>query len=239
MSRPLSSLPPSIEHRLSGWIRIQERLSQHEEPRIRPTITLSRQFGCEGFPLAERLKILMEESSAEPWNIYDKTLLEKVALEEGISMDLLKKLGDITRRLEALGLNAPGHVTHDAAFEKVAKYLLEIAKVGNAVIVGRGGAILCHELKNSFHFRLEASFEWRVQSIMKRLELPQKEAEETVKTNSKLRDKFISQCLGANVGDLQHYDAVFNNERHSVEAMAQAITAYVKQAWEDKTYFKT
>ncbi len=238
MSRSFASLPPSVEQRHSGWIQIQERLSKHVEPRIRPSLTLSRQFGCEGFPLAERLKVLMEEGSGEPWNIYDKTLIEKVAQDEGISMDFLKKLGDLTRRLESLGLNAPGHVTHDAAFEKVAKYLLEIAKVGNAIIVGRGGAILCRELKNSFHFRLEASFEWRVHSLMKRLELPQKEVEETVKANSRLRDKFISQCLGANVGDLQHYDAVFNNERHGVGAMAQAITAYVKQAWEDKTYFK-
>ena len=206
MSTTLSSLPPSVEQRIAGWIRIQERLAHQVEPKIRPSITLSRQFGCEGFPLAERLKALMEAGSAELWNIYDKTLLEKVAHDEGISMDLLKKMGDLTRRLEALGLHPSTHVNQDAAFEKVANCLLQIAKAGNAIIVGRGGAI--------------------------------KEVEETVKTNSKLRDKFISHCLGANVGDLQHYDAVFNNERHSLEIIAQSITTYVKRAWEDKTYFK-
>ncbi|MBP1628896.1 MAG: cytidylate kinase [Holophagaceae bacterium] len=238
MSRTFSSLPPSVEQRLSGWVMIQERLAHHVEPKLRPTITISRQFGCEGFPLAERLKVLMEEVSGESWNIYDKTLLEKVAEDEGISMNLLRKMGDIVRRLELLGLNSGNYVTQDAAFEKVAKHILQIAKVGNALIVGRGGAILCHELTNSFHFRMEASFEWRVQSLMERLDLPQDEVEKTVKTRSKLRDKFISQCLNANVGDLQHYDAVFNNERHSVEAIAQAILAYVREAWEDKSYFR-
>ena len=113
----------------------------------------------------------MEAGSAELWNIYDKTLLEKVAHDEGISMDLLKKMGDLTRRLEALGLHPSTHVNQDAAFEKVANCLPPDRQGGYAIIVGRGGAILCHDLNNCFHFRLEASFEWRVHSLMKRLAL--------------------------------------------------------------------
>jgi hypothetical protein len=238
MSTPYSSLSSSIEQRLAGWEQIQYRLAHAPEPKIRPTITLSRQFGCEGFPLADYLKGLMEDVSGEPWNIYDKSLVEKVAHDEDISLRLLKGLGDMSHALEALGLHSSTHVGHDAAFEKVAKAIVQIAAMGNAVIVGRGGSILCKDMKNCFHFRIEASFEWRVASIMKRLELTKGEAEEMVKTNSKLRDKFISQCLGEEVSDLKHYCAVFNNERYSVHEMGAAILAYVRSGWAEKGYFK-
>jgi cytidylate kinase len=238
MTKPFASLTPSIEHRLAAWEQIQYRLARPAETKIRPTITLSRQFGCEGFPLAEYLKARMEEASGEPWNIYDKSLVEKVAHDEAISLRLLKNLGDITHALEALGLYPSTHVTHDEAFEKVAKAIVQIATVGNAIIVGRGSAILCKELKNCYHFRLEAGFDWRVASIMKRLEMSREEAEAQVKTNTKLREKFISQCLGENITELKHYNAVFNNERHSLQEIAAAILAYVKSGWPEKGYFK-
>lgn len=238
MSKPFSSLTPSVEQRLGAWEQIQYRLAHQAEPRIRPTITLSRQFGCEGFLLAEHLKTLFEEASGEAWNIYDKSLVEKVAQDEAISLRLLRNLGDMSHALEALGLHPSTHVSHDAAFEKVAKSITQIAVLGNAIIVGRGGAILCKDMKNCFHFRLEAGFEWRVASLMKRLEMDRKEAEESVKTNSKLREKFISQSLGEDITALKHYDAVFNNEHHSARETAAAIFAYVKSGWPGKGYFK-
>ncbi len=238
MARSLSSLSPSIERRLAGWEQIQYRLAHAPEPKIRPTLTLSRQFGCEGFPLAEHLKALFEEATGESWNIYDKSLIEKVAQDEDISLQLLKNLGDMSHMLEALGLHPSTHITHDAAFEKVAKAIVQIAALGNAVIVGRGSSILCRDLRNCFHFRLEASFDWRVASIMKRLDVERKEAEEMVKTNTKLREKFVSQCLGETVSDLKHYHAIFNNERQTIREIGAAILAYVRQGWTEKGTFK-
>lgn len=238
MSRPLSSLSPMIEHRLAGWEQIQYRLAHAPEPRTRPTITLSRQFGCEGFPLAERLKDLFEKASGEPWNIYDKTLIEKVALDEGLSLQLLQNLGDNTHALEALGLHSSTYVSHDQAFAKIAKAILQIAAVGNAVIVGRGGSVVCQSLKNCYHFRLEAGFEWRVQSIMTRLELGRKEAEKLVTSNMKLREKFINQCVGTDLAELKHYSAIFNNERCTPAQMGLTILACVKAGWPEPGYFQ-
>jgi cytidylate kinase len=239
VARSYSSLPPGVEQRLAGWTRIQEGLAKQPEPRIRPTITISRAFGCDGFPLAERLKGLMDHASSELWNIYDKSLIEKVAEDERISLTLLQNLGDMSRAIEAYGLLPKHYITHDEAFNKVAKYITQIAGVGNAIIVGRGGAILCQGMKNCFHFRLEASFEWRVASMAKRLDISVHESEKLVKSNSKAREQFLRECLGAKDGDIANYDAIFNNEHHSVDDIAAAILAYVKQAWEDKRYFKS
>jgi cytidylate kinase len=153
-----------------------------------------------------------------------------VALDEGIPRRLLNDLGDPTRSLEAYGFHPRGEVTHDMAFTKVAQAILTLAGQGHSIIVGRGGAILCHGLANAFHFRLEAGLEWRVASIVRRLGVTREEAEKLVKLQTRQRDQFIKDALGADVGDRSYYDAVFNNERHSVDQIAAAITAFVLSA---------
>jgi len=238
MAMSPSSLLPSVEHRLSAWAEVQYRLSNPPRRAPRPTITISRRFGCEGFPLAERLKGLAEEASGEPWTIHDRALIESVAREEGISIAILRNLGETSRTLEALGASVPTHVTHDKAFEKIASYIVQIALVGNAIVVGRGGAILCGGMSNCYHFRLEAGLEWRVRTIMRRHEVSRREAEHLAETGSKQRERFVSYSLGADVADPGHYDAIFNNERHTVEDMAAAVLAYVRSAFPDRSYFK-
>lgn len=226
------SLPPSVQERLSGWVQIQERrLKAPAVFRPGPTITLSRAFGCEGFPLALRLQDLLFTSTGEAWSLFDKALIEKVAQDEGISLRLLTDLGDPTRGLEAFGFHPVGRVTHDEAFAKVAGTLVKIAAQGHAIIVGRGGAILCRDLENAFHFRLEAGDAWRVASVMRRNGVSHAEAEKLVKTQTGLRDRLIQERLGADVADRRFYDAVFNNERHSVDQIAAAIQAFVVSAW--------
>ncbi|MBI4911186.1 MAG: cytidylate kinase-like family protein [Acidobacteria bacterium] len=238
MSRPISSLSPDIERRLAGWVRIQERLPANAPVKLCPTITLSREFGCEGFPLAERVKELLEGATGEPWNLFDKSLIELVAKEEDIPLRLLRNLGDMSRAIEAFGLHASDRVTHDMAFDKVSKYMLQIAKVGNAILVGRGSAILCQGLRNCFHFRLVAGLDWRVERYRSRTGLSREEALAQVKENSRNRERFVSQCLGEDVTQPRFYDAVFNNEHHGIEQIAQAILAYVRAGWEEPGTFR-
>ncbi len=225
------NLPPSVEERLSGWMRIQERRAKApDEFSGGLTLTLSRAYGCEGFPLAVRIQERLNAAQGGVWSVFDKALIEKVALDEGISLRLLRDLGDESRSLEAFGFHPRGLVTNDEAFAKVAAALVEVARQGHAIIVGRGGAVLCHDLPNAFHFRLEASHAWRVDAIMRRTGASRAEAETQLKQASRIRDQFIQERLGADVTDRRYYDAVFNNERHSLDAIADAIVAYISSA---------
>ena len=238
MAKLLSSAAPDIEQRLAGWMKIQERHVSPAGIKLRPAITLSRQFGCQGFPLAERLKTLFEDASGEPWNIFDKSLIEMVAKQEGISLSLLQRLGDMSRVIETFGLHSPRLVTHDLAFDKVARYVVQIAKLGNAIMVGRGAAILCKGFPNCYHFRLIGSHEWRVSNYAHQAGLSREEAEAEVAVNGERRDKFVSHCLGQNLADPQFYDAIFNNDRRGIEEISHAILAFVRNAWEDRKYFQ-
>ncbi len=239
MSSSISSLVPNIEHRLAGWVRIQERQAAPPEPRRRPTITLSREFGCEGFPVSERLQTLFEEATGEAWTLFDKALMEKIALDEGVSPWVLERLGQMPRVFDALGFKPMGSaLSQDALYEKVVRCIAPIALEGNAIIVGRGGAILCQRLSNCFHFRLIAGLRWRIETYARRARVPLGEAEQIVRTSSEHRTRFISKHLGAEIADPRYFDAVFNNERHTAEEISRAIFAYVKSAWHDHELFK-
>lgn len=236
MARHLASLSPSIEHRLAAWQQIQRRLLDQPKPRLRPTITLSRAFGCEGYPVAERLRQDFEARTGEPWLVYDKALLEAVAKQEGVPVAELERLGDV-RSLDTLGLGASNYYQQLSELDAVGRRLVQFAHLGNAIIVGRGGAALTRGFKNCFHFRLDASFEYRVKSMAARLELDAGEAQELVRVNSRERDRFVAERFKVNLADLSLYDAVFNNERHSIAEISAAVVAYVARAWPDPELF--
>lgn len=237
MTNTFNALPPGVEQREAAWIKLQERLVRPQQTAIRPTITISRQYGCEGNALASRLKDLLEGASGEAWTVFDKALVERVAADEHLSKDLLTRLGDESRDQDVLRSHF-GYLTHDDAYARLAKHLIQIARAGCAIVVGRGGAVLCHDLRNCFHVRLVASPAFRAEALAHRRGIPLTEAEEMVRVQSRRREAFISENLHTDITSSRWYDAVFNNERQGVESMAQACFSLVRSAWPDAAYFR-
>lgn len=227
MSERYAHLVPSVERRLSTWISIHQTRAAGGQRGQRPTITISRRFGCEAFPLCERLKDILEKLTGEVWNIYDKALIERVSQDEHLSLAVLQDLGGPSRAIDRLGFFVPGYQTQTEMFRHIPKYVARIAETGNAIIVGRGGAIVTHEMPHCYHFRLEASLEFRVASLARRMEVSEAEARKIVHEGERTREQFVDECLHATVADPSWYDAVYNNARHSVTEIARSIAAYV------------
>ncbi len=176
-------------------------------------------------------------ASGQPWAVFDRALVDQVASDENLSRELLHHLGDESHAQDVLRTHF-GYLTHDDAYAKLVKHLVQIASAGCAIIVGRGGAVVCQDLKNCLHIRLVGSFSFRAATMARRLELPLAEAEELVRTQSKLREKFISDCLHADITSYHWYDVVFNNERQPVETIAQACLHLVLSGWPGRSNLK-
>ena len=231
MSKSYGQLIPSVERRLSTWFGITAQRAPDTPPGSRPAITVSRRFGCEGYPLSVHLKSLLEARTGETWNIYDKALLELVSQDEDLSMKVLSDLGNPSSSADSIGFLVPGYLRHSEVFKHIPKYILRIAQAGNAIIVGRGGAVITRKLDNCFHFRLEADLDFRVATIARRMELSEAEARRVVKENEESREKFLEDVLRSSLTDATIYDAVYNNARHGVIEIAHSIVAYVTEAW--------
>jgi len=216
-------LIPNIDRRLSAWVSIQERLKEEPRREQKPTITISRQFGSEGFPLAEVLKDLLEKKTGDTWTIFDKTLIERVSHEANLSKHLLTNLGDASKAFDTLATIIPGMRTHTEAYQILARYLIRIALDGCAIIVGRGGAVLTQHLPHCFHFRVEATIEDRIHSIQRRLGLPLEEAKKLVVENQKKSDQFIENFLNCSISDWRYYHAVYNSSKTKVSNIALSI----------------
>jgi len=222
---PIEKLIPSVDRRLSAWISLQGRARETSPSPSRPTITLSRQFGCEGYPVAETLHTALEERTGQPWTIFDKALIERVSQESHLSERLLTNLGDESRVLDLLASTIPGWRTQVERFELIARFIVRIAREGNAIIVGRGGSVLTQSFSDCYHFRLEAPREHRVASIQQRLGIGPAEAEVLVKENEVQRERFLEEILHCSVADTRYYHAVFNTSRNSVDSITRSILA--------------
>ena len=221
----IAALGPNVDRRLSAWIKVQDRLRDRPPTKTRPTITIARQFGCEGFPLAERLETALRATTGEPWTVFDKALLEQVSRETHLSEQLFTHLGDESRVLDRLASTIPGWRTHPERFELLARQILRIARTGNAIVVGRGGAILTQALPNCWHFRLEAPHAHRVASIQQRLGVDGDAADALVREHQHRRERFLEEMLHTSIADNTHYHAVYDTSRSSIERVAASVMA--------------
>lgn len=227
-------LVPSIEMRLRSLLEINRRKDEGDASRdkVRPTITVSREFGCEAYPMTVCLKEIMEKKTGEPWAIMDKALLEEVAKNHQLSEELVSRLGAQKSRImdEVLATFSPHHKSDNDYFRMLCKHVFSLAEKGNSIIVGRGSSIVTQKLKNCYHFRMYASHAFKVASIARRLDISKDEAEGIVDKNQKQRDAFIHGYFNLDPQDLRFYHLVFNNDKNSPERIAQMIAEYVTTA---------
>lgn len=224
-------LVPSIEMRLGALLELSRRKDENAASRgkTHPAITISREFGCEAYPVTACLKEIMEKKTGQSWTIMDKALLEEVAKHHQLSEEIVRNLGEKKGRLldEVLATFSPRWKSSNDHFRLLCKHVFSLAEQGNTIIVGRGSAIVTQQLKNCYHFRMYASHAFKVASIARRLNLAKDEAENVVEKNQKQRDAFIRDYFSLDPRDLRFYHLVFNNDKNSPERIAQMIAEYV------------
>ena len=226
----LSTLIPEIERRLDTWVQVHDNLAKKAEIGTRYTVTISRQFGCEAYPLAQHLSSTLEEMTGEKWHIFDQAVIEEISKNENISEGFLKNLGDSSQVFDIIMANMVDDLSHDEAYQKIVNYITKVALLGNAIIVGRGSSIITRNFDNCFHFRLEASKEFREQSIAKRLNLSLPEAKNFIEENEKQRIGFINKYFSQKIDDKSLYHGIFNNEKLTLDQMSAAIESILNAA---------
>jgi len=230
---PDNLLIPSVDLRIGSLEEYNRRqkensASHHRKPRPRPCITISREYGCEGYPVAERLREIMMHKTGDEWVMIDKAVLEEVARRHDISEEILQTLGENNRIMnEVLATFSPRWKSDHEYFTLLSRHVVALAEQGNVIILELGGAVITRHFEHSYHFRMYGSDRFKTASLASRLNLETEEAEMLMKRQQKARDHFTRDFLNHNDHDPVLYDILLNNDRSNPEKIAQIIAGYV------------
>lgn len=229
---PESKLIPSIDKRLGALLEANRRQeNQPGEPPQKPAVTISREFGCEAYPMTELLRQQLEARTKQSWTLMDKALLDEVAKNHNLAEQVLQNLGEKNRFLDEFLSTFSSRWKSDKDYYRLlSKQIIALAEEGNVIIVGRGGAQVTQRMKNCYHFRIFASHAFKVASIAKRLGIDKGQAESLVEKRQKDRDRFIRGFLDRDPSDMNVYHLIFNNDRSSASKIADIIADYVVKA---------
>lgn len=230
---PDNLLIPSVDLRIGSLEEYNRRQKekaalQHRKPKPRPCITISREFGCEGYPVAELLRELMMQKTGDEWVLIDKAVLEEVARHHNISEEILQALGKNNRILnEVLATFSPRWKSDQEYFTLLSRHVVALAEQGNVIIVELGGAIVTRHIEHSSHFRIYGSDTFKTTTLATRLHIATEAAEKLMHRQQKVRDHFTTTFLDRNDHDPALYDLLLNNDRITAGGIAHTIADYV------------
>jgi cytidylate kinase len=189
------------------------------------TIAISREVGAYGTSVAH------EVGKQLGWLVYDHELLELIAREMKLRVDLLESVderhvGWLQERAEAFF--AGTNVTESSYVQHLIQTVLSLATHGESVIVGRGAAQIL-PAASTLRVRLIAPLEDRITRICRERGLTRQEAARYVETTDRGRLRFIKDHFHIDGTDPRHYDLVLNASRWSVDEMAATIIDTAQQ----------
>jgi len=226
------SLVASIEKRLDALVELSRRnqrlnLVTDKIPE-RPTVTISREFGCEGLPIATKLQALLQERTGTTWGILDRATLDKMANNRALSDEIFKNLGGKNSFLDEMMSTILTQWTSDKDYyQLLCNQIIPFAKGGHVIIIGVGAGILTQNMPNCHKFRIVAPMEFKIKSFSKRHQMSVEEAEKLIVKQQKQRNAFITDFLNRDVTDPTLYDVTFNRAANSVEQIAEMICYHV------------
>ena len=227
---PTGDLFPSVEQRLRAYHDLSDRARElvKKPAPPKPTITITREFGCEAFPIAEELVKVASKQTGERWILVDKSLLDALAREHNIPESIMASLGKKARWVEDM-LNTLSHNWKGDAdyYRLLCEQVVMTASVGNAVIVGLGAPIITKSMPNCHHFRLIGDHDFKVASIARRLKISKQDAEIMVLDRQKERDRIIKKLLDASEHEPLLYHAIFNNGKLKNKQIVKMIFDHV------------
>lgn len=217
-----------IERQVSMFQARQRAASAAPEPRpeqsredlcCRPYVTISRQYGAGGSEVAEQV------AESLGWSLYDRRLLEEVARDARLQERLLTPF-DEQQRTDVehwiRGLLTEETVSEHHYTRSLFRVLSSIAKVGNAVIVGRG-AHLALPPEDGLRVRIYAPLAARVAKICEQDGLSAGEARRRAEQVEQTRQQWMLRAFGEKAKEKVAFDLALNPDSLDVAVCVKLI----------------
>ena len=197
-------------------------------PRVRRAVTISRQAGCGAVIIAEKLAHYLQQHSPADgvkWTVFDRDLMEKVLADHNMPKYLAKFLPeDRASQIEDTLADIFGvHPPTEKVVQQTAETLLQLAELGNAILIGRAGNIVTAKLPHVLHIRLIAPLDDRIERICRDDRKTPAEARRFCIEEEHARARYVRTYFNADINDALLYHLVINTSRVGYENAAKII----------------
>jgi cytidylate kinase len=181
-------------------------------------ITISRQMGSLGCQVAEEIARCLN------YRVVWREVINEAAIRAGVPEVALATIDE----LDFLGLR-PSADARKAYHVAVHEIMMELAKEGNVVIVGRAGQVILRGRPEVLHVRVYAPLELRVARIAQQHNVPPEAARAQALASDKARTQYLKRYYQSRWDDPDLYDVMINTENLKVENAALVVCKALEQ----------
>lgn len=193
-------------------------------------LTIGRQFGSGGHELGEKLAVRL----GIPF--YDRNLLTEAAKKSGMTEDMVASLDEkptnsflYSLSVGSLGFN--GEVPMplgNRVFLAMSEAIREVAASGSCVIVGRCAEYVLSDREDLVRVFVYADKEARVQRVMEKRALKERDAAALVQKTDKARASYHDFYCDERWGAAESYDLMINSAAIGIDAAVEMIAAFAE-----------
>lgn len=200
-------------------------------------ITVTRQFGSMGRPIAKKI--------AEKLGIgyYDRDLVDQAAEKLNLPASKVREEEESAVKLVnnpffrmAFPLGRPSNndtsQTQDKIFEAQKNIIKFLAEKETCVIVGRCSDFILSEMENAVHIYIYASYESRLKHCIEDLNMEESEARKMIATVDEARESYHLNFAGFKPDDKRFKDIMIDSSFLGVEGTADFIADAIKQKFD-------
>ena len=203
-------------------------------------ITINRELGSGGRTVGR----ILAEKLGVPY--YDKALTKPLEEKFDMSIDQIERLKGNNRswwenikRVLILGEGAANSseyydeekkelITSEAVLKAEKEILQSIANEESCVIAGRSAFFVTNGHQNRLNVLIQASMDHRVNRIMGKRGISEKEAKKIIKDVDESREEYLKNNAHTSRYDTRNYDLVIKMDGKTEEEAANVILAYIE-----------
>ena len=222
-------MPHSIDELVSQQVRRAElaRRAQISNGKtgLCNVIAISRTMGSGARIVAQKV------ADDLGWALWGREILDGMAVNADVSREVIDALDEKSvSEIELLAREMLGDHANPTFYYQahLAKAIRQVAKLGNAVILGRGASML---LPDALHIRIEASEAYRAHNMVAYENMTEQAALKKIRASDRERERFHIHTFGKAYVKSAHYDVTIFMDRLSTIGAADIVKSAVGARW--------
>jgi cytidylate kinase len=196
-------------------------------------ITINRELGSGGRTVGRKL--------AEQLGVkyYDKAIIQGLTEKYGLTAEEIEQLkaqekpswwGELQERCKSLlSSNRQEKPSTSAMFETERKILERLAHEESCVVAGRSGFLIFRDYPNSLNVFIQASTEYRIERLMKKLGMTYAAALDTLDMVDEGRETYLKKYSDRSRYDTRNYDIMLSMDGMTEDDAVAVIMEYVNR----------